>query len=108
LDRIGERFFIHTPLMTLSKAETCQMAFDNPECWEALGYTHTSYDGTYPPTDNNHSNVLRAYGFEQAGLPDPLVVRAFEEGLMDLPATNNYSPGRVLDETAQLFAIGKE
>ena len=90
LDRVGMRFTIHTPLMNLSKAATCHLAYRNPRCWEALAFTHTSYDGTYPPTDNNHANVLRAHGFEQAGLPDPLVIRAWKEGLMNLPETANY------------------
>lgn len=82
---------IETPLMQLSKAETVKLALTLPGCWEALAYSHTSYDGNYPPVDNNHSNVLRAHGFEEAGYPDPLVVRAWFEGLMDLPATTNYN-----------------
>lgn len=82
--------FIHTPLMNLTKADTVDLAYSLPGCWEAMAYTHTSYDGKYPPTDMNHANILRAKGFEEAGLPDPLVVRAWQEGLMDLPATNNY------------------
>jgi len=82
--------FIHTPLMNLTKADTVELARRLPGCWEAMAYTHTSYDGKYPPTDMNHANVLRAKGFEDAGLPDPLVVRAWEEGLMDLPSTSNY------------------
>ena len=83
---------IVTPLMNLTKAETVKMAYCDlePGCWKALAYTHTSYDGKYPPTDNNHANVLRAKGFEDAGLPDPLVVRANKEGLMDTPSTKNY------------------
>lgn len=81
---------IVTPLLDLTKAETCKMATALPGCWEALAFSHTSYDGKYPPTDMNHANVLRADGFEQAGLPDPLVVRAFYEGHMELPQTANY------------------
>ena len=81
---------IITPLLNWSKAETVKRAYEMPECWEALAYTHTSYDGKYPPTDMNHSNVLRAKGFEDAGLPDPLVLRAWVEGLMPLPETANY------------------
>ena len=85
------KIVIHTPLMYLSKAETVKLSRDLPGCWKALAYSHTSYDGKYPPTDMNHSNVLRAQGFLEAGLPDPLVLRAFDEGLMSLPKTENYS-----------------
>lgn len=80
-----------SPLMLKSKAETVKMALLLPGCYEALAYSHTSYDGTYPPTDNNHSNVLRAEGFQEAGYPDPLVLRAWYEGLMQLPTFSNYS-----------------
>jgi 7-cyano-7-deazaguanine synthase len=76
--------------MNSSKADTVMIAKALPHCWEAMAYTHTSYDGKYPPTDMNHSNVLRAKGFADAGLPDPLVVRAWCEGLMELPNTLNY------------------
>lgn len=85
---------IHTPLMYMTKADTVHLAHDLPGCWEALAFTHTSYDGNYPPTDMNHANVLRADGFEKAGLPDPLILRAVEEGLMELPDTVNYNPHR--------------
>lgn len=81
---------IMAPLMDLSKAESVKLAVTLPGCMEALAYSHTSYDGKYPPTDNNHANVLRAKGFEVAGVPDPLVVRAWKEGLMALPLTANY------------------
>jgi 7-cyano-7-deazaguanine synthase len=84
---------ILTPLMNLSKAQTCELAYHLPGCWEALAYSHTSYDGKYPPTDMNHANVLRADGFAKAGLPDPLVLRAVNEGLMELPDTDNYAKG---------------
>lgn len=85
---------IVTPLMRMSKAESVRLAYMLPGCWEALAFSHTSYDGTYPPTDMNHANVLRADGFAQAGLPDPLVLRAYDEGLMALPETSNYDPHR--------------
>lgn len=84
------QYKVLAPLLHLDKAATVMLANALPGCWEALAYTHTSYDGKYPPVDNNHSNLLRAEGFARAGLPDPLVVRAFQEGLMDLPPTQNY------------------
>lgn len=87
---------IRAPLMFLSKAETVKLANKLPGCWNALSYTHTSYDGKYPPTDMNHANVLRAHGFLEAGLPDPLVVRAWREGLMELPSSENYEITRLV------------
>ncbi len=86
---------IVTPLMHLTKAKTVAMSVDLPGCYQALAYSHTSYDGQYPPTGKNHASLLRAKGFEEAGVPDPLVVRAFREGLMDLPETPNYSPAKI-------------
>ena len=76
--------------MNLKKSETVKLAMELPGCYEALAWSHTSYDGTFPPTDRNHSNVLRAQGFLEADRPDPLVVRAYHEGLMELPDTPNY------------------
>lgn len=83
---------IEAPLMFLSKAQTVWESISlGNDCLKALAYSHTSYDGKYPPTDNNHSNLLRAQGFLEAGCPDPLVVRAACEGIMPLPNTSNYT-----------------
>ncbi|EIM24369.1 7-cyano-7-deazaguanine synthase QueC [Microvirga lotononidis] len=86
-----ERIKILAPLLNLSKAQSIALAMELAGCIEALAYSHTSYDGKYPPTDMNHSNVLRAQGFLEAGVPDPLVVRAWREGRMELPTTANYA-----------------
>ena len=83
-------FQIHTPLMNMSKAESIGLAQSLLGCMEALAYSHTAYDGGYPPTSKDHASTLRAQGFLEAGAPDPLVVRAFREGLMKLPTTPNY------------------
>lgn len=81
---------ILTPLMHLTKADSVRLAQTLPGCMEALAYSHTSYDGAYPPVGHDHATLLRAKGFEEAGVPDPLVVRAWKEGLMELPTSPNY------------------
>lgn len=91
------QFQVRAPYMFMTKAEMVADAFKMPGCWKALAYSHTSYDGKYPPTDLNHSNVLRAHGFEKAGLPDPLVLRAVREGAMTLPTTPNYNAPELFD-----------
>jgi len=84
------------PFIFMSKAEMVTLARDLPGCWYALAYSHTSYDGKYPPVDMNHSNVLRAQGFKEAGFPDPLVLRAVFEGSMKkYPDTPNYADDAV-------------
>lgn len=89
---------IRTPLMWKTKAQSITMAQGFAGCMEALAYSHTAYDGRYPPTGKDHASVLRAQGFLEAGVPDPLVVRAWWEGLMALPETSNYNAIRTADE----------
>jgi len=91
----GTYIRIDTPLMDLSKADSIRLARGIPGCYEALAFSHTAYDGKYPPTGQDHASTLRAQGFLEAGFPDPLVVRAVTEGLMELPATTNYDSLRV-------------
>ncbi len=95
-------FLIHTPLMNLSKAQSIHLAKTLPGAMEALAYSHTSYAGDYPPLDRNHASVLRAQGFLEAGEPDPLIVRAVSEGLMQVPETANYDAIRQAHMGAQL------
>lgn len=80
-----ETFEIETPLMNLSKAQSVHLARD-VGAMTALAFSHTSYDGQYPPTGKDHATLLRAKGFAEAGCADPLVVRAAMDGLMDWPA----------------------
>ena len=81
---------IVTPLMDLSKGHTVAQALGMPGCYEALAYSHTAYDGQYPPTGMDHATLLRQKGFEAACVPDPLVYRAIREGKMTRPDRDNY------------------
>jgi 7-cyano-7-deazaguanine synthase len=83
-------FEIHTPLVKLTKAQTVLLAEDLDGCMAAMAYTHTAYSGEWPPLTQDHATVLRAQGFLEAGVPDPLIVRAWREGLMPLPTSSNY------------------
>ena len=63
---------IHTPLMRLSKKETVEMACDLGAL-EAMGLTHTCYNGERPPCGHCPACKLRARGFAEAGIEDPLL-----------------------------------
>lgn len=68
----NDSFKIHTPLMNLTKKETVELAVSLPGCMEALKYSHTCYNGIYPPCGKCHACILRKRGFEQVGIADPL------------------------------------
>jgi 7-cyano-7-deazaguanine synthase len=68
----GARFRVHTPLIALTKAQIVQRGV---ELGLDYGLTHSCYDPlpTGAPCGRCDSCVLRAAGFAQAGVPDPLV-----------------------------------
>ena len=72
--RLGMEFdiVIHTPLMHLSKKETVEMARDLGAL-PAMAFTHTCYNGQRPPCGACPACELRAKGFAEAGVPDPLL-----------------------------------
>ncbi|QND83851.1 7-cyano-7-deazaguanine synthase [Chromobacterium vaccinii] len=78
--RLGmdSRVELHTPLMYLSKAETVTLA-QQVGALEALAWSHTCYNGEVPPCGHCASCELRARGFAEAGMPDPLVERCQAE-----------------------------
>ena len=63
---------IHTPLMHLSKKATVEMARDLGAL-PAMAHTHTCYNGRRPPCGQCPACELRAKGFAEAGIEDPLV-----------------------------------
>jgi 7-cyano-7-deazaguanine synthase len=65
---------IHTPLMHLTKADSVRLAQAEGGL-ELLAWTHTCYAGAVPPCGQCPACVLRAKGFAEAGVPDPLLVR---------------------------------
>ena len=64
---------IHTPLMHLSKKDTVLLA-QELGALPAMAYTHTCYNGLRPPCGRCPACELRARGFAEAGIDDPLLV----------------------------------
>jgi 7-cyano-7-deazaguanine synthase len=67
----GNRFHVHLPLMHLTKAQSVKLA-QQVGAMESLALSHTCYAGTKPPCGECPACRLRAKGFTEAGLPDPL------------------------------------
>lgn len=65
-------FRIHTPLMNRSKKETVLLA-ESLGALEAMALTHTCYQGQRPPCGHCEACRLRARGFAEAGIADPLL-----------------------------------
>ena len=66
---------IHAPLMYRSKKETVELARD-VGALGAMADTHTCYNGARPPCGECLACELRAKGFAEAGIEDPLVAAA--------------------------------
>ena len=68
------QFTLHTPLMMLSKKDTVLLARDLGGL-DALALTHTCYEGQRPPCGRCQACELRAKGFNEAGIKDPLLLQ---------------------------------
>lgn len=66
------RVNVHTPLMHLSKKETVELARDLGAL-PAMALTHTCYRGERPPCGRCAACELRARGFAEANITDPLL-----------------------------------
>jgi len=63
---------VHTPLMHKSKKETVELARELGAL-DAMADTHTCYNGVRPPCGECPACLLRAKGFAEAGIEDPLI-----------------------------------
>ena len=68
----GVRIQVETPIIGLSKAEIAELGL---RLEAPLEHTWSCYDGSELPCEGCDSCLLRARGFEEAGIPDPLMVR---------------------------------
>lgn len=85
-------FRIHTPLMFHTKAGSVALA----QRWgalDSLAFSHTCYEGVFPPCGRCPSCVLRAKGFDEAGIADPLLVRAAAERTAAPSPTPDHTAG---------------
>lgn len=70
---------IWAPLLHLSKVSMVTHAQKLPGLFQAWAYTHTCYNNQYPPCGECDSCKLRAKGFREAGVKDPLIERFEKE-----------------------------
>ncbi|MDA1349128.1 MAG: 7-cyano-7-deazaguanine synthase QueC [Chloroflexi bacterium] len=68
----GVSINIETPIIDLSKAEIAELGV---RLKAPLEHTWSCYKGGDTPCDSCDSCILRAKGFAEAGIPDPLLVR---------------------------------
>lgn len=71
---VSDKFKIHTPLMSLSKAQSVHLAVDvlGDRFNEIFAQTHTCYNGVPGGCGKCHACLLRDMGFREAGVDDPI------------------------------------
>ena len=70
---------VHTPLINRNKQETVELAAQLGGCLDALAFSHTCYNGDWPPCGKCHACLLRQQGFVKAGIEDPLLALCARE-----------------------------
>ncbi len=92
---LNQPISIETPLMYINKAQSVDLAWEEG-AYPYLAFSHTAYDGSYPPKGTDAASIMRARGFLEAGVPDPLIIRAFNTSVLaSYPDTENYSKEKV-------------
>ena len=71
---LSKDIYIHTPLMWKTKAETV-LLMKNLGKLDWYQHTHTCYEGMYPPCRKCPACLLRAKGFREAGIEDPIFTK---------------------------------
>ncbi|MDZ4343961.1 MAG: 7-cyano-7-deazaguanine synthase QueC [Candidatus Binatia bacterium] len=66
---------IAAPLLHLTKEETVRASEAIEGARDLLAWSHTCYKGEVPPCGHCHACLLRAKGYAEAGVTDPLVDR---------------------------------
>ncbi|CAK0750614.1 7-cyano-7-deazaguanine synthase [Gammaproteobacteria bacterium] len=76
--RLGMEYDItlHAPLIDLSKHDVVLLA-SNLGALPAMAWTHTCYEGRRPPCGECSACRIRAKGFAEAGIIDPLIARSY-------------------------------
>lgn len=74
-DETLPRITIDTPLIHLTKCDTVKLSEAIPGARALIGLTHTCYNGELPPCGSCHACLLRAKGYAEAGVSDPLLAR---------------------------------
>lgn len=69
---IAANIKLHTPLMHLSKRAIILLAKELGAL-QALAWSHTCYNGKRPPCGECTACLIRAHGFAEAGIEDPLL-----------------------------------
>jgi 7-cyano-7-deazaguanine synthase len=70
---IKKQITIHTPLLYLNKSTISKFVQTVPYCREAIALSHTCYNNQFPPCGNCPACKIRAKGFEEAGIIDPIM-----------------------------------
>lgn len=69
----------NTPLVNMTKRDTVVLSESIPGARELLAWSHTCYNGDIPPCGKCHACHLRAKGYKEAGVLDPLFERLADE-----------------------------